>query len=161
MDAESSKRKTSPPFLASIFRFSEGVFISHLREIEVPWHLVRSSLDLEPRVFGFLLIGLKPFWHLFGTYCFLVPKVFWFGPFERSKALCVYFVPVVPSVPKVFGSDLLKGRSPLALILHLLCLLVPKVFGFGPFNRSKPLGVYLASTYCVFGCRRFFLVRTF
>ena len=91
MDAESSKRKMSPPFLASIFRFSEGVFISHLREIEVPWHLVRSSLDLEPRVFGFLLIGLKPFWCLFGTYCFLVPKVFWFGPFERSKPLGVRF----------------------------------------------------------------------
>jgi len=122
-DAESSKRKTSPPFLASIYRFFEGVFVSHLREIEVPWYLVRSSLHLGSRVFGFLLIGLKPFWHLFGTYCFLVPKVFWFGPFERSKALGIYFVPVVPSAPMVFGSDLLKGRSPLALILHLLCLL--------------------------------------
>jgi len=123
MDAESSKRKTSPPFLASIFRFSEGVFVSRLREIEVPWYLVCSSLHLGSRVLGFLLIGSKPFWHLFGTYCFLVPKVFWFGPFERSKALGVYFVPVVPSVPIVFGSDLLKGRSPLALILYLLCLL--------------------------------------
>ena len=123
MDAESSKRKTSPPFLAFIFRFSEGVFVSHLREIEVPWYLVRSSLHFGSRVFGFLFIGLKPFWHLFGTYCFLVPKVFWFGPFERSKALGVYFVPVVPSVPMVFGSDLLKGRSALELILHLLCLL--------------------------------------
>ena len=64
---------------------------------------------------------------------------------------------------RFFGSDLLKCRSPLAFGLHLLCLLVPKVFWFGPFERSKPLGVRLISvqslwilhtllTYCFMQC---------
>ena len=48
-----------------------------------------------------------------------VPKVFWFGPFERSKPFGVRFALIVPFVPKVFW--------------------------FGPFERSKPLGVRLIS----------------
>ena len=48
-----------------------------------------------------------------------VPKVFWFGLFERSKPLGVRFALIVPFVPKVFW--------------------------FGPFERSKPLGVCLIS----------------
>ena len=87
------------------------------------------------------------------------PKVFWFGPFERSKPLGFCLAFIVPLVPKVFfGSDLLTGRSPLAFILALIVLFVPKVFWFGPFERSKPLGVYF-STYCAF-CADGFLVRT-
>ena len=72
------------------------------------------------------------------------PKVFWFGPFERSKPLGFCLAFIVPLVPKVFfGSDLLTGRSPLAFILALIVpLFSPKVFWFGPFERSKSLGVY-------------------
>ena len=60
---------------------------------------------------------------------------------------------------RFFGSELLKGRSPLVFGLHLLCLLVPKVFWFGPFERSKPLGVWFALV-VPFGAEGF-LVRTF
>ena len=85
-----------------------------------------------------------------------MPKVFWFGPFERSKPLGVWFALVVPfGAEGFFGSDLLKGRSPLAFGLHLLCLLVPKVFWFGPFERSKPLGVWFALV-VPFGAEGFF-----
>ena len=58
---------------------------------------------------------------VFEGFCFVfvsfVPKVFWFGPFERSKPLGVWFALVVPfGAEGFFGSDLLKGRSPLAFI---------------------------------------------
>ena len=52
---------------------------------------------------------------------------------------------IVPIVPKVvFGSDLLIGRSPLAFIWQALIVpLGAEGFWFGPFNRSKPLGICL------------------
>ena len=62
---------------------------------------------LEPLGVGLVLV--VPF----------VPKIFWFGPFERSEPLSVRFA-----------------------------LVVPKVFWFGPFERSKPLGVFC--TCCAF-----------
>ena len=130
-----------------------------------------------------------------------MPKVFWFRPFERSKPLGVFAL-IVRFCRRFFGSDLLKGRSPLSF-LHLLCVfavgflvrttckvlapafldllsvcffaegflvrtickvetpwrfstycaLVPKVFGCGPFERSKPLGVFAL---ILRFCRRFF-----
>ena len=76
-------------------------------------------------------------------------------PFEKGRSPLVLDL-LYLLCRRFFGLDLLKGRSPLAFGLHLLCLLVPKVFLFVPFERLKPLGVYLASTYCAFGCRRFF-----
>ena len=41
-----------------------------------------------------------------------------------------------------FGSDLLKGRSPLAFCTY--CSFCAEGFWFGPFERSKPLGVCFA-----------------
>jgi len=73
----------------------------------------------------------------------LVPKVFWFGPFERSKPLGVYFSTYCAFCAEgFFGSDRLKGRSPLTFILAFIVPFVPKAFWFGPFERSKLLGVY-------------------
>ena len=142
-------RKTSPLFWHLSFYFSKGIFDSHLRRLIFSFVYSRRYLISLSRV-GIL-------WYLFGTYCVLVPKVFWFRPFERSNPLGVCFRTCCAFwCRRFFGSDLLKGRSPLAFGLHLLCLSVPNVFWFGPFNRSKPLGVCLASTYCAFGSRRFF-----
>ena len=56
----------------------------------------------------------------FCTYCAFLSKVFWFGPFERSKPLGVFAL-IVRFCLWFFGSDFLKGRSPLAF-LHLFCV---------------------------------------
>ena len=81
-------------------------------------------------------------WLLSSTYCaFLCRRFFWFGTFERSKPLGVYFSTYCAFCAKgFFGSDRLKCRSPLAFILALIVPFVPMVFWFGPFERSKPLG---------------------
>jgi len=115
MDAEGSDRKTSSPFLASVFRFFRGF-------------LVLLSLALGA-------LGRR-FFFLFCTYCAFSAEGFWFGPFERSGRLGVQFALVVPLsaegffrfalivrlMPRVFGLDLLESRSSLAFSLHLLCL---------------------------------------
>jgi len=72
--------------------------------------------------------------------CFL--SYFGFGPFERSKPLGV-FVIVSVFCRSFFGSDLLKGRSPLAFFA-LFVRFLPKVFWLGPFERSNSLGVLFA-----------------
>ena len=73
---------------------------------------------------------LPPFWHpsfdfsevacwpSLCTYCALFVVCFWFVPFERPIGV---FALVERLCRRFFGSDLLKGRSPLAF-LHLLCV---------------------------------------
>ena len=78
IDAEGSDGKTSPPFLASIFRFFRGYFWFGPFEMSKP-------------------LGVR-----FALFVYFVPKVFWFGPFERSKPLGVRFALIVPFVPNVF-----------------------------------------------------------
>ena len=52
-----------------------------------------------------------------------------------------FWHPSFDSSEVIFGSDLLKCRSPLAFVLHFLFILCRRFFWFGPFERSKPLGV--------------------
>ena len=60
-------------------------------------------VSIVPRVFFFLFCaeGLLVRFVLKVKAPFL-PKVVWFGPFERSKPLGVLFAHFVPLVPKVF-----------------------------------------------------------
>ena len=77
-----------------------------------------------------LLVGKTspPFWHpsfeFLGVFFALIVCFFrrFFGsyPFVRSKPLGLIFALIV-LLPKVFWFGPLKGRSPLALFLHLLC----------------------------------------
>ena len=74
-----------------------------------------------------------------------LPKVICFGPFERSKPFGIRFALVVPFVPKGFlDRTFYKVEAPLAFVLRLLYLLCRRFFWFGPFIRSKPLGVRFA-----------------
>ena len=100
MDAEGSERKNVSPLsgirlsmLSSRF-FAEGFLVRTICKVEAPL--------------------------LFYAYCALVPKVFGCGPFERSKPLGVFAL-ILRFCRRFFGSDLLKGRSPLAFF-HLLCV---------------------------------------
>ena len=114
MDAEGSERKNVSPLsgirlsmLSSRF-FAEGFLVRTICKVETPWR--------------------------FCTYCAVVPKVFGFGPFVWSKPLCVFAL-IVLLCRRFFGSDILKGRSPLAF-LRLLCACAEGFFWFGPFERS-------------------------
>ena len=78
----------------------------------------------------------------FCTYCVFLPKVFWFGPFERSKPLVVFAL-IGRFCRRFFGSDLLKGRSPLTF-LHLLCVCVDKYAKFAGSAYFANLLFYLA-----------------
>ena len=73
MDAEGSDRKTSPPFLASVFRFFQGF-------------LVLLSLALGALGRRFFVLHLL---------C-VSAEGFWFGPFRSSKPLGICFALVVP-----------------------------------------------------------------
>ena len=89
-------------YLLCVCFFAEGFLVRTICKVETPWR--------------------------FRTYCALVPKVFGFGPFVWSKPLGVFAL-IVPLCRRLFGSDLLKGRSPLAF-LHLLCVCVDKYAKF-------------------------------
>ena len=98
---------------------AEGFLVWTFWKVEAPWHLVCTCCVFWcRRFFGWTFWKVEAHWRLVFTCC-----AFW----------CRRF----------FASDLLKSRSPLAFGLHLLCVWVPKVFWFGPFNRSKPLGLCL------------------
>ena len=66
------------------------------------------------------------YWPSLCTYCALFVVGFWFVPFERPIGV---FALVVRLCRRFFGSDLLKGRSPLAF-LHLLCVCFDKYAKF-------------------------------
>ena len=81
--------------------------------------------------------------------------LFWHPCFDHSEGIFLFVL-----CRRSFGSLRFKGRSPLFLpkvvcfgpferskplgvLFALFVPLVPKVFWFGPFRRSKPLGVRL------------------
>ena len=64
---------------------------------------------------------LPPFWN--PSFDFF--EVFWFCfPWHLVHLAEGFFrfALIVRLVPEVFGSNLLEGRSPLAFVLHLLCV---------------------------------------
>ena len=76
----------------------------------------------------------------FCTYCALVPKVFGFGPFVWSKLLGVFAL-IVHLCRRFFGSDLLKGRSPLAFFA-LVVRLCRRFFGSDLLKSRSPLAFF-------------------
>ena len=104
IDAEGFEGKTSPPFLASMFRSFRGYFDSvRLKSRNPPWRYFGTFRDFSAE--GFLVQTFKkpkPLGVLFAHFVTLLPKVFWFGPFWRSKPLGVCFALIVPFVTKVF-----------------------------------------------------------
>ena len=138
--------KRLPSFWHPSFDSSEVIFGSDLLKGRGSFAFVLHLLFLLCRRFFGIRFALivpfvpKIFWFgsferskslsvLFAHFVPLVPKVFWFRPFLRSKPLGVRFALIVPLVPKVFCFGPLKGRSPLAFVLHLLCLLCRRFFG--------------------------------
>ena len=63
-----------------------------------------------------------------------------------EKRLPPFWHPFFDSSEVIFGSDLLKGRSPLCVCFALFVPFLPQVFWVGPFERSKPLGIHFALT---------------
>ena len=146
-------RKTSPLFWHLSFYFSEGIFDSHLRRLIFSFVYSRRYLISLSRV-GIL-------WYLFGTYCVLVPKVFWFRPFERSKPLGVCFRTCCAFwCRRFFGSDLLKGRSPLAFVLALVVSFDAEGFLVRTFWRVEAPWRLFYHLFCLF-VLKVFLVWTF
>ena len=76
---------------------------------------------------------------------------FWFGCFERSKP-CRVFALVLCLCRRYLGSDLLKGRSPLAF-LHLLCVCA-EGFLVRTFLKGRSSLAFFALVVRL--CRRFF-----
>ena len=141
-------KKCLPPFWHPSFDFSEVAC----------WPSLCTYCALFSKVFGSdPLKGPLEFLHLlcvcaecflfrtflkveapwrFCTCCAFVPKVFWFGPFERSKPLGVFAL-VVRLCRRFLGSDLLKGRRPLAFCT--CCAFVPKFFCSDLLKGRSPL----------------------
>src|SRR6185437_3617452 len=97
-------------------------------------------------------------WRSFCTYFAFCAEGFLVRTFKRSKRLGVLFALIVPILPKVFWFGPLKGRSPLAFFLHLLCLLCRRFFGSDLSKVEAPWRSFC--TYCAF-CAEGFLVLTF
>ena len=83
---------------------------------------------------------LPPFWHpSFDS----SDDIFGSDLLKGLSPLAFVLHLLCPLCRRFLGSDLLKGRSPLAFVLHLLCASVPKVFWLRHFEGSKPLGIRL------------------
>ena len=136
--------KRLPPFWHPCFDRSEGIFLFLLRRRFFVSDLLKGRSPL-----AFFLHILCPWCRRFFDSGLLKGR----GPLAFVlHFLCLF-------CRRLFVSDLLKGRSPLAFVLRLLCLLCRRFFWFGPFERSKPLGVRFSLI--VPFVPNVFLVRTF